>query len=76
MGSDTKACNGLLSRGNFIPAIFANTLECPAATIPIFEVFINPFVVSIPSTESPFLFIPLTSQFWIISTPIESAPLA
>ena len=46
-----------------MPAIFAITLEWPAATTPIFLVFIKPFVVFIPLTLFPEILIPLTSQF-------------
>ena len=63
IGSETNACKGLLSSGSLKPAMLAITLECPAATTPTFLVLIKPFVVSIPSIESLFLFIPFTSQF-------------
>ena len=42
MGSETRACNGWLSIGRRMPAIAANTDECPEATTPIFGVRISP----------------------------------
>ena len=62
-GSETSACNGLLSKGNLIPAILAITLVCPAAAIPILFELMVPFVVSIPVTFPFFTLIPVTSQF-------------
>jgi len=49
--------------GSFKPAMLAITLEWPAAATPIFDVLIKPFVVSKPSTASPYLLIAFTSQF-------------
>ena len=75
-GSETRACKGKLSIGRRKPAMFAITLECPAATTASFAQRIGPLVVSTPSTLPPLTRMPVTSQFWMISTPKASAPRA
>ena len=50
IGSDTKACKGLLCKGSLTPAVAARTLVWPEATTPILLDLIKPFVVSTPST--------------------------
>ena len=50
MGSDTKACHGLLCRGNLTPAVAASTLVWPEARTPSLLDLIKPFVVYTPST--------------------------
>ena len=63
MGSETKACSGLLCNGSLIPAVFASTLVWPDATTATFPALINPFDVSTPSTLLLLVLIFLTSQF-------------
>ncbi len=59
------------------PAIAITTLVWPAATTPTFRAAIGPRVVSTAFTapDGPRL-MPVTSQFWMMSTPSALAPRA
>ena len=54
IGSETKACRGLLCSGSLIPAVSARTPVCPDATTATLLARIKPFDVSTPSIF-PFL---------------------
>jgi hypothetical protein len=65
-----------LSIGRRMPAIAATWPDRPATTIPTFFARIAPRVVCTPRTLPFSMSIPVTSQFWIRSTPRRSAPRA
>ena len=75
-GSETSACSGKLSIGRRKPAMAASTLEWPAATSASLRQAIPPRLVSTPTTLPPSTRMPVTSQFWMMSTPLASAPRA
>ena len=54
IGSETRACNGLLCRGSLTPAVSASTPVCPDATTPTLFARMKPLEVSTPSIF-PFL---------------------
>ena len=58
-----------LSIGRRIPAIAATWEDRPATTMPTFFARIGPRVVWTPVTRPSSMSIPVTSQFWIRSTP-------
>ena len=74
--SVTKACNTWLSIGRRIPAIAATWLDRPATMIATFLARSAPREVCTPFTTPPSMSIPVTSQFWIRSTPRSLAPRA
>ena len=51
----------------------ASTEESPATARATFSVAIGPRFVCTPTTWSPMRSMPVTSQFWMMSTPISSA---
>src|SRR4051812_23351224 len=70
--SETRACRGWDCTGSRNPACSASTLLCPAAARPTTPAPIRPRVVSTPTTRSPSLTKPVTSQCWMTSTPMAS----
>ena len=54
----------------------ATWLDRPAATIATLSALIGPRVVCTPVTRPPSVSMPVTSQFWMRSTPRWSAPRA
>ena len=62
--------------GSRKPARSARTPELPAVTTPTFLAATYPLVVSTPTTRPFSRRMPMTSQFWMMSTPRASAPLA
>jgi hypothetical protein len=75
-GSDTKACRLWHSIGSFSPAMAASLLEPPVAHRPTRSAPMSPLVVFTPTTLPPTILRPVTSQFWITSTPSASAARA
>ena len=71
--SDTSACRGWDWIGRSNPAIAATTEECPAAASAIEPAAIRPRVVCTATARPSTTSTPVTSQFWIRSTPIASA---
>jgi hypothetical protein len=74
--SVTKAWRMWLSMGSRIPAMAATCPDRPATTIATFFARIAPRVVCTPVTRPFSMSIPVTSQFWIRSTPRWSAARA
>ena len=74
--SVTKACSTWLSIGSRRPAISPTWLDRPATAIPTLPAAMYPREVSTPRTRPPSMRKPVTSQFWIRSTPRASAPRA
>ena len=54
-------------------AVGSPTPLCPATTTPTVSASIRPFAVSTPLTLPPSIRKPVTSQFWMMSTPRASA---
>ncbi len=75
-GSETRAWSGKLSIGRRMPAMAASTLEWPAATTASFLQRIVPRLVVTASTLPAWVWMPTTSQFWMMSTPLASAARA
>ena len=76
MPSVTKAWITWLSIGRRNPAIAATREELPATASPTFPARIVPRVVSTPATRPLRMTRPVTSQFWMMSTPRRSAARA
>ena len=76
IGSVTAACSTCDSIGRRTPAIAATRELLPATAIPIFFVAMKPREVSMPATRPASRRIPVTSHFWMMSTPQESAARA
>ena len=70
--SETRAWSGWDWMGRRMPAISASTEESPATHKATFSVAIGPRVVWTPTTLSPMRSMSVTSQFWMMSTPISS----
>ncbi len=68
-GSVTIACRPVLWIGSLRPAFCASTLEWPATAISTRGAATGPCVVSTPSTRSPRIVKPVTSQPCTMSTP-------
>ena len=68
-----KACTEWLSIGSRKPAMAATRVELPATDSATFLAPMKPFSVSTPSTRPFSIRKPVAAQFWIMSTPRESA---
>ena len=76
-GSLTNACSGNNSSGMLTPAIAITTLVWPAVTTPMRPAAIGPLVVSTPvAAPAASRTMPVTAQFWMMSTPIAEAARA
>ena len=76
IGSDTIACSTWLEIGSWNPAMAHRTLEWPATAMATFFAPMAPRVVSTPVTRPFSTLRPVTSQFWMMSTPRASAARA
>ena len=74
-GSETSACSGWLSIGRRKPAI-ASTLRVAGDDDADLARPDEALVVSTPTTLPPSRRMPVTSQFWMMSTPRASAARA
>jgi hypothetical protein len=74
--SETKACSTWLSIGRVMPAIAATCEECPATAMPTLPAAMAPRDVSTWVMRPPARRNPVTSQFWMMSTPSRSAARA
>ncbi|KGW46752.1 hypothetical protein Y049_5881 [Burkholderia pseudomallei MSHR684] len=54
----------------------ASVVVLPAATTATFFALMKPLTVSTPTTAPPSRRMPVTWQFWMMSTPARSAPRA
>jgi hypothetical protein len=72
IGSDTSACRHTLSIGMRTPAISISIDVWPEVTTATFLALMVPLLVRTPAIWPPSRIMPVTSQFWVTSTPIES----
>ena len=74
-GSETKACNTWLSIGNFMSSFEARWAGITGdGKAYLFAADLARAWVSTMVIRLPFFLKPVTSQFWMISTPSRSAP--